>query len=115
MLNALSFAAMPIFSSGVCMYAMGTLLDLLLGWDVDPSVLVSAGIVLAYVLLVGLASAIYNEVLPFFMVIVLGFLPLVWIGLREVGGWGGDGGEAFLASGHPNSPATGHLKHLRLG
>ena len=87
-LNAVSFAAMTIFSSGVSMYAMGKLLNLLLGWDFTTSVLVSAAIVLAYVLLGGLTSAIYNEVLQFFM-IVFGFAPLVWIGLRAVGGWDG--------------------------
>ena len=87
-LNALGFAAMTVFSSGVSMYAMGKLLNLLLGWDFDTSVLVSAAIVLVYVLLGGLTSAIYNEVLQFFM-IVFGFAPLVWVGLRSVGGWGG--------------------------
>ena len=87
-LNAVAFAAMTVFSSGVSMYAMGKLLNLLLGWDFDTSVIVSAAIVLAYVLLGGLTSAIYNEVLQFFM-IVFGFAPLVWIGLRSVGGWGG--------------------------
>ena len=87
-LNAISFAAMTIFSSGVSMYAMGKLLNLLLGWDFDTSVIVSAGIVLAYVLLGGLTSAIYNEVLQFFM-IVFGFIPLAWIGMRTVGGWEG--------------------------
>jgi solute:Na+ symporter, SSS family len=86
--NALGFAAMTVFSSGVSMYAMGKLLNLLLGWDFDTSVLISAGIVLAYVTLGGLTSAIYNEVLQFFM-IVFGFAPLVWVGLREVGGWEG--------------------------
>ena len=70
------------------MYAMGKLLNLLLGWSFDTSVLVSAAIVLAYVLLGGLTSAIYNEVLQFFM-IVFGFAPIVWIGLRSVGGWAG--------------------------
>ncbi|MCU0647659.1 MAG: sodium:solute symporter family protein, partial [Gemmatimonadaceae bacterium] len=87
-LNAVSFAAMTVFSSGISMYAMGKLLNLLLGWDFDTSVIVSAVIVLAYVLAGGLTSAIYNEVLQFFM-IVFGFAPLVWIGLRSVGGWDG--------------------------
>jgi solute:Na+ symporter, SSS family len=49
---------------------------------------VSAVIVLAYVTLGGLTSAIYNEVLQFFM-IVFGFAPLVWVGLKQVGGWDG--------------------------
>jgi SSS family solute:Na+ symporter len=87
-LNAVSFAAMTIFSSGVSMYAMGKLFNLLLGWSFDVSMLVSALIVLAYVLLGGLTSAIYNEVLQFFL-IVFGFIPLVWLGLHAVGGWEG--------------------------
>jgi SSS family solute:Na+ symporter len=85
-LNAVSFAVMTVFSSGVSMYAMGKLLNLLLGWSFDVSVLVSAVIVLVYILLGGLTSAIYNEVLQFFL-IVFGFLPLVGLGLYAVGGW----------------------------
>lgn len=87
-LNAISFAFMTVFSSGISMYAMGKLLNLLLGWSFDVSVLVSAAIVLEYVTLGGLTSAIYNEVLQFFL-IVFGFAPLVILGLRDVGGWSG--------------------------
>ncbi len=86
--NAISFAGMTVFSSGISMYAMGLLLGALLGWDFDVSVLVSAVIVLLYILLGGLTSAIYNEVLQFFL-IVAGFAPLVFLGLQDVGGWGG--------------------------
>ena len=87
-LNAISFAAMTIFSSGISMYAMGLLLQTLLGWDFSVSVLMSAVIVLLYIFLGGLTSAIYNEVLQFFL-IVLGFLPLVFLGLKDAGGWSG--------------------------
>jgi SSS family solute:Na+ symporter len=87
-LNAISFATMTIFSSGISMYAMGLLLQTLLGWDFNFSVLMSAVIVLLYVFLGGLTSAIYNEVLQFFL-IVLGFLPLVFLGLKDAGGWSG--------------------------
>ena len=87
-LNALSFAVMTIFSSGISMYAMGKLFNLLLGWSFDVSILVSAVIVLAYVFAGGLTSAIYNEVLQFFM-IAFGFAPLVFLGLKQVGGWSG--------------------------
>ena len=87
-LNAATFAVMTIFSSGISMYAMGKLFHLLLGWSFDTSVLASAAIVLAYVTLGGLTSAIYNEVLQFFL-IVFGFAPLVFLGLRSVGGWDG--------------------------
>src|SRR5216110_3496143 len=87
-LNAISFAVMTIMSSGVSMYAMGELMQELLGWDFHISMIVAALIVLAYIFLGGLTSAIYNEVLQFFL-IVAGFLPLVYLGLRDVGGWGG--------------------------
>src|SRR5512133_3495628 len=87
-LNAATFAVMTIFSSGISMYAMGKLFHLLLGWSFDTSVLASAAIVLAYVTLGGLTSAIYNEVLQFFL-IVFGFAPLAFVGLKAVGGWDG--------------------------
>src|SRR5690242_14812391 len=87
-LNAVSFAVMTVFSSGVSMYAMGKLMNLLLGWSFDVSIVVSACIVLSYILLGGLTSAIYNEVLQFFL-IVFGFAPLVFLGLRAAGGWSG--------------------------
>jgi SSS family solute:Na+ symporter len=86
--NAISFATMTVFSSGISMYALAKLLNLLLGWDFNLSLWVSAVIVLAYIYLGGLTSAIYNEVLQFFL-IVLGFAPLVYLGLRDVGGWDG--------------------------
>jgi SSS family solute:Na+ symporter len=86
--NAISFAAMTLFSSGISMYALARLFELLLGWDFNFSIWVSAGIVLLYIYLGGLTSAIYNEVLQFFL-IVLGFLPLVYLALRDVGWWSG--------------------------
>src|SRR5689334_24368946 len=87
-LNAITFAVMTIMSSGISMYAMGKLLNLLLGWNFDVSMIVAALIVLAYIFLGGLTSAIYNEVLQFFL-IVFGFAPLVFLGLRAAGGWPG--------------------------
>ncbi len=87
-LNAISFAVMTIFSSGISMYAMGLLLESLLGWNHHFSIWFSAAFVLAYIFLGGLTSAIYNEVMQFFL-IVAGFIPLVFLGLRDVGGWAG--------------------------
>jgi SSS family solute:Na+ symporter len=99
--NACSFAVMTVFSSGISMYAMARLiqtlhvfdslflrLNLPLGWIFHFAIIISAIIVLGYIFLGGLTSAIYNEVLQFFL-IVAGFLPLVWIGLKNVGGWSG--------------------------
>ena len=95
-INAFSFAIMTVFSSGISMYAMALLIQTLgLFKGIIPnayifhvSVFLSALIVLAYIFLGGLSSAIYNEVLQFFL-IVAGFGPLVWIGLKNVGGWQG--------------------------
>jgi SSS family solute:Na+ symporter len=100
-LNAISFATMTVFSSGISMYAMAKLIQTLHIFDsplkalgLSPaltfhvSIVISALIVLAYIFLGGLTSAIYNEVLQFFL-IVAGFLPLVLLGLRNVGGWSG--------------------------
>jgi solute:Na+ symporter, SSS family len=87
-LNAISFGAMTLFSSGISMYALARLFELLLGWDFHVSIWISAVIVLLYIVLGGLTSAIYNEVLQFFL-IVFGFLPLVYLGLRDAGGWSG--------------------------
>jgi len=86
--NAISFAVMTVFSSGVSLYALALLLQTLLGWSFEVSVWLSAGIVMVYTVLGGLTSAIYNEVIQFFL-IVLGIAPLVYVGLHNVGGWEG--------------------------
>ena len=86
--NAVSFAAMTVFSSGVSLYALAMLLNTILGWDFDVSIWMAAGVVLAYIYLGGLTSAVYNEVLQFFL-IVLGVAPLVIIGMDRAGGWEG--------------------------
>ncbi len=99
--NAISFAIMTVFSSGISMYAMALLIQSLhlfdgifltlglpLSWIFHVSILLSAVIVLGYIFLGGLTSAIYNEVLQFFL-IVAGFTPLVIVGLKNVGGWHG--------------------------
>ncbi|MBL7714340.1 MAG: sodium:solute symporter family protein [Bdellovibrionales bacterium] len=87
-LNAISFAAMTVFSSGVSLYALALLLQTLLGWSFDTSIWIAAGIVMIYTVLGGLTSAVYNEVLQFFL-IVMGIIPLVWVGLKNVHGWSG--------------------------
>jgi len=87
-LNAITFALMTIFSSGISMYALGLLFQLVLGWSFTASVLLSAAIVLLYTYLGGLTSAIYNEVLQFFLV-VLGFSPLAILAVAKAGGWRG--------------------------
>jgi SSS family solute:Na+ symporter len=85
-LNAISFAVMTVFSSGISLYALAKLLEIILHWDFDVSIAVAAGIVMAYIFYGGLTSAVYNEVLQFFL-IVLGLSPLVIVALHDVGGW----------------------------
>ena len=86
--NAITFAVMTVFSSGISLYALAMLLNIILGWDFNVSVFAAAGIVLVYTYLGGLTSAVYNEVLQFFL-IVLGIAPLVILGLIKAGGWEG--------------------------
>ena len=99
--NAITFALMTVLSSGISMYALAKLIEILhvldpplnalhLGheWVFHVAVIVSALVVLAYIYAGGLKGAIYNEVLQFFL-IVAGFAPLVWLGLKAVGGWEG--------------------------
>jgi SSS family solute:Na+ symporter len=85
-LNSIAFAVMTIFASGISMNALAKLLNQLLGWDYNVALLVCSGVVLVYVLKGGLTSAIYTEVLQFFM-IVLGFAPVVYLGMKDLGGW----------------------------
>jgi SSS family solute:Na+ symporter len=87
-LNAITFAGMTVFSSGISMYALGLLFQLVLGWSFTASVMLSAAIVLMYTYLGGLTSAIYNEVLQFFLIVV-GFAPLAILAVHRVGGWDG--------------------------
>ena len=113
-LNALTFVVMTLFSSGISMYAMGRLFQLLLGWDINVSIVVSAMVVLVYIFLGGLTSSIYNEVLQFFL-IVFGFLPLALVGLAGIGGWSGLQGrlaEVSTARGFSPDAMTSSWRHL---
>jgi SSS family solute:Na+ symporter len=101
--NAVTFAFSTVLIAGVNLFALALVLKLMLGWPIFLGICVAAAIVLVYITLGGLSSAIYNEVLQFF-VIIAGILPLVLVGLHDVGGWNGlteafkqtDVGEAGL-------------------
>jgi SSS family solute:Na+ symporter len=104
LLQAVFFAVSAVLIAGVNLYALAIVLEALLGWPLVVAILVSAALVLAYITLGGLSSAIYNEVLQFF-VILAGLIPLVVVGLHDMGGWGGltdkvaankNGGDGFL-------------------
>jgi SSS family solute:Na+ symporter len=87
-LNAISFAIMTVLMSGISMYAMALLFKLMLGWSLTASILISAFVVFIYIFWGGLSSSIYNEVIQFFL-IWLGLLPIVFLGLKQVGGFSG--------------------------
>ncbi|MCE0484919.1 MAG: sodium:solute symporter family protein [Methylacidiphilales bacterium] len=88
MLSAFSFAGMTVLMSGVNMFAMAKVMETVLGWDLNFSILVSSLTVAVYVALGGLLSAIFNEVLQFFL-IWFGALLIPILGLIETGGWQG--------------------------
>jgi solute:Na+ symporter, SSS family len=85
--SAVSFAFMTVLMSGVNMFAMAKVMQIVLGWDINFSIWVSALTVAIYVALGGLRSAIFNEVLQFFL-IWAGALLIPILGLYEAGGWG---------------------------
>ncbi|MGC2800393.1 MAG: sodium:solute symporter family protein [Candidatus Acidiferrum sp.] len=84
--SAVSFAFMTVLMSGVNMFAMAKVMQIVLGWDINFSIWVSALTVAIYVALGGLRSAIFNEVLQFFL-IWAGALLIPILGLYEAGGW----------------------------
>jgi SSS family solute:Na+ symporter len=86
-LSAISFAFMTVLMSGVNMFAMAKVMQIVLGWDINFSIWVSSITVAIYVTLGGLRSAIFNEVLQFFL-IWAGALLIPILGLYEAGGWG---------------------------
>ncbi len=86
--SAISFAFMTVLMSGINMYSMALVMKVVLGWDIHFSIWISSLTVAAYVVLGGLLSAIFNEVLQFVM-IWLGAMLIPIIGLIETGGWNG--------------------------
>jgi SSS family solute:Na+ symporter len=87
-LSSISFAFMTVLMSGINMYAMAVVMRVVLGWDIHFSIWVSSITVAVYVALGGLRSAIFNEVLQFFL-IWAGALLIPILGLIESGGWAG--------------------------
>ena len=87
-LNAISFAFLTVFTSGLSLYGLAIVFHALFHWPIDLSIWISAGTVLAYVCLGGLRASIYTEVLQFFL-IVLGIFPLSIMILFQLGGLSG--------------------------
>ena len=104
-LSAISFAFMTVLMSGINMYAMALVMKVVLGWNIHFSIWVSSITVAIYVAMGGLFSAIFNEVLQFFL-IWLGALLIPILGLVEAGGWSG-----LVQRIHQNLP-QGDYTHL---
>ena len=107
-LSAITFGFMTVLMSGINMYSMALVLKIILGWNIGFSIWVSSITVAAYVFLGGLLSAIFNEVLQFFL-IWLGAIVISVLGLMEAGGWSG-----MVRRIHENFPAQDYT-HLWAG
>ena len=105
-LSAISFSSMTLLMSGINMFAMAKVMEVMLGWNLHFSIWVSALTVAIYVVLGGLPSAILNEVLQFFL-IWMGALVIPILGLIECGGWHGLKGRIAA-----NLPDSSHYLHI---
>ncbi|NEG55853.1 sodium:solute symporter family protein [Bifidobacterium platyrrhinorum] len=101
---SLCFATSTLLISGINLYAMAIIIEAMLGWSQIAAIIFSGVVVLVYTYLGGLKSAVYNEVMQFF-VILAALIPLTVVGLRNIGGW--EGLKTSLAA----TPGIGDL-HL---
>jgi len=83
-LNGISFAVMTLLVSGINLYAMALVLHTFLGWDWNISMWASAITVAAYVTMSGLMSAIFTEIIQFFL-IWFGLFLVSILGIIEIG------------------------------
>src|ERR1044072_4930817 len=110
-ISSISFALMTVLMSGINMYAMAVVMRVVLGWDIHFSIWVSSITVAIYVALGGLRSAIFNEVLQFFL-IWAGALLIPILGLIEAGGWSGLKGRILTNLGGQGKAHGGTYTHL---
>ncbi|GAA3231217.1 sodium:solute symporter family protein [Streptomyces thermocoprophilus] len=103
LLSSILFACAAILIAGVNLYALAIVVEALLGWPQWVAIVVAGFFVLAYITLGGLSSAIYNEVLQFF-VILAALIPITVLGLKKVGGW--DGLSDSLSASHGDNFMT---------
>ncbi len=105
-LAGISFLFLTLFMSGINMFGLAIVMKVILGWDLNFSIWVSSITVALYVAAGGLLSAIFNEVLQFFL-IWFGFLMVPVVGLYETGGWDGmvQRIQENIATIHPDIPA----------
>ncbi|MFJ9059697.1 sodium:solute symporter family protein [Streptomyces sp. NPDC102409] len=106
LLSSILFAFAAILIAGVNLYALSIVVEALLGWPHWVAILVAGAFVLVYITIGGLSSAIYNEVLQFF-VILAALIPLTLLGLKRVGGWDGLSGSLEKSHGQNFMSAWG--------
>ncbi|MGA5583124.1 sodium:solute symporter family protein [Streptomyces thermodiastaticus] len=106
LLSSILFAFAAILIAGVNLYALAIVVEALLGWPQWVAIVVAGFFVLAYITLGGLSSAIYNEVLQFF-VILAALIPIVALSLKKVGGWDGLTDKLTATHGHDFVTAWG--------
>ncbi|GGN16615.1 sodium:solute symporter [Streptomyces fuscichromogenes] len=106
LLSSILFAFAAVLIAGVNLYALAIVVEALLGWPQWVAIVVAGAFVLAYITLGGLSSAIYNEVLQFF-VILAALIPLSVLGLKKVGGWDGLVDRLTATHGHNFTTAWG--------
>jgi SSS family solute:Na+ symporter len=112
-LSGTTFAVMMVLVSGASMFAMAKILNLLLGWNMNASIWVASLTVAVYVTLGGLISAVFNEVLQYFL-IWFGSLLIPILGLIDAGGWQGmmDKIQQHTPLIHPALPENADFQHL---
>jgi SSS family solute:Na+ symporter len=108
LVNGISFAVAQVLIAGINLYALATVVNLLLGWPIWLSIVIAAAIVLAYTALGGLSAAIYNEVMQFFVIVAM-LLPITFVGLHKVGGWSGLVDKIQHANTNPANNAAAQL------
>ncbi len=106
LLSSILFAFSAILIAGVNLYALSIVVEALLGWPQWVAIVVAGLFVLVYITIGGLSSAIYNEVLQFF-VILAALIPLTLLGLKRVGGWDGLSDSLEKSHGHDFMTAWG--------
>jgi solute:Na+ symporter, SSS family len=112
-LSAVTFVILTLLASGISMYSMGLVLENFFGWDFDTSVWITALTVAAYVTMAGLTSAIFNEVVQFFL-IWAGCLLIPVLGLIETGGWSSLIEKVTLKAAEYTAPGARVLDRLHI-
>lgn len=85
LLNAFAFAVMTLLMSGINLYLMALVFRTILGWDWNLSMWISAAAIGCYITLGGLMSAIFTEIVQFFL-IWFGLFLVSILGAVELGG-----------------------------